>query len=486
MSIKKLTILHSNDMHGDFMAEEVDAKLVGGVSMLSGYVNRVRNEEKNVIYAVAGDMFRGSVIDAEYRGVSTIEIMNLLAPDVVCPGNHEADYGIAHLLFLEKCAKFPIINANLYIKTNGTRLFTPYKLFEIDGMKVLFIGLITEEVLAQARQDNLIGSFIDTAEAAREVERICNAHESIDIDFTVLLTHIGFEQDRKLAASLDPAAGVDLIIGGHSHTYMEKAHTVNGIVIAQAGTGTDQIGRFDINVDTDTNSIDSFTWKSVPIDAEHCPRDAELESTIEKYREVTDKKYSRVITRFRRELTHPARNRETELGNLFADIFAQSLGVDIMLLGSGSIRHEKLGPIVQFGSLKEAFPYDDGIFMMKLTGAQFKHMMRFMLRDEAFLGTTEFYQLSGAVRLVYSRARRELEQCLFNAQPLADGKVLSVGIQSFHFKNIEHFLDLPLEEAESIQKARSISTSCTDILEEYLSSSNRLDSAVEGRITVTE
>lgn len=95
-----------------------------------------------------------------------------------------------------------------------------------------------------------MGSFVDTAAAAAEVGKICNAHNSIDIDFTVLLTHIGFEEDRHLARQLDPAWGVDLIIGGHSHTYLEHAVEENGVVIAQAGTGTDQIGRFDIIVDT--------------------------------------------------------------------------------------------------------------------------------------------------------------------------------------------------------------------------------------------
>lgn len=65
------------------MAEQVDDKLVGSVFMLSGYINQVRQTEKNVIYAIAGDMFRGSIIDSEYKGVSTIEIMNALAPDIV-------------------------------------------------------------------------------------------------------------------------------------------------------------------------------------------------------------------------------------------------------------------------------------------------------------------------------------------------------------------------------------------------------------------
>lgn len=72
--MKKLT---SNDLHGDFLAEKVDDKLIGGVSRLSGYINKVRNEEKNVIYSISGDMFRGSLIDSEFQGLSTIEIMKV-------------------------------------------------------------------------------------------------------------------------------------------------------------------------------------------------------------------------------------------------------------------------------------------------------------------------------------------------------------------------------------------------------------------------
>lgn len=295
---KKITILHSNDLHGDFLAEQVDEKLVGGVSMLSGYIEKVRAEEPNTIYAIAGDMFRGSVIDSEYKGLSTIEIMNALAPDIVTIGNHEVDYGIAHLLFIEKCARFPIINANLYIKNTPTRLFTPYKILRMDGMNILFIGIITQDVINQTKSESLVGSFVDTAAAAAEVGKICNAHNSIDIDFTVLLTHIGFEEDKKLAAMLDPDWDVDVIIGGHSHTKLEEPFKVNDIYIVQAGAGTDEIGRFDIMVDTDLNAIDTFTWQMVPIDDAHCPRDEEVEDFIQSYKSATSQKYDRIITRF--------------------------------------------------------------------------------------------------------------------------------------------------------------------------------------------
>ena len=483
-TIRKLTILHSNDLHGDFLAEEVDEKLVGGVAMLSGYIDKVRSEEKNVIYAIAGDMFRGSIIDAEYKGISTIEIMNALAPDIVTIGNHEIDYGIPHLLFIEKCAQFPIINANLYIKLNHARLFPPHHILKIDGMKILFIGIITDEILAQAKQDHLIGSFIGVEEAAREVGRICNTYNRIDIDFTVLLTHIGFESDKELAGLLDPDWGVDLIIGGHSHTLLKEPYRVNEVLIAHAGVGTDQIGRFDILVDTDSNSIHSFEWKCVPIDTSHCPVDKHLAELIQKYKNITDQKYARIITRFNRPLTHPQRNSETSLGNLFADIFQESLGVDIMLLGSGSIRVDSLGPIVEYGSLIEAFPYDDGIYAFRVTGKTFQKMMTHVLREEAFLGTTEFYQLSKGLHLVYSRGEKRFYHMAYQGKEITDEDVFYLGLQSFHYHNLENFLGITYQEAKALDKARIISTSCLDILEEYLCSRCSIQQDVEGRITI--
>ena len=165
--IKKLTILHSNDMHGDFLPKPVDGKETGGLVRLSGYVNKVRGEKENVIYAIAGDMFRGSIIDSEYMGLSTIDLMNNLTPDVATVGNHEVDYGIAHLLFIEKCAKFPIINANMFVTMNNTRMFRPYINLEVGGLRILCIGILTEEVLASAKQEKLVGTFIDIEEAAK-------------------------------------------------------------------------------------------------------------------------------------------------------------------------------------------------------------------------------------------------------------------------------------------------------------------------------
>lgn len=484
-NLKKLTILHSNDMHGDFLAEQIDEKLVGGVSLLSGYVNMVRNQEKNVLYAIAGDMFRGSVIDSEYKGVSTIGIMNLLGPDVATIGNHEVDYGLSHLLFLEKCANFPIINANFHIRSNRKRLFQPLYIAEMDGMKILFIGIITEDVLAQTKADELIGSFVDIGEAAQEVGNICNAYNAIDIDFTVLLTHIGFEEDKKLASLLDPAWGVDVIIGGHSHTFLTEPALVNGIYIVQAGTGTDQIGRFDIMVDTDLNAIDTFTWQLVPINNITSRKDEEMEEFINHYRRETDKKYDRIVTRFTKCLTHPARNQETSLGNLIADILRDSLGIDLMLMGSGAIRNQELGPVVHYHDLVECLPYDEALYMVRVNGAQLERMLRYILREEAFDGDhTEFYQFSHGMRMVWSRSRQDFEVLTLEGKVLNEQKLYSIALSKYHYMNMQDFLTLTPEEARANALPRVLATSSRDIVEEYLMVNPHLSREVEGRLVV--
>ncbi len=484
---KKLVLLHSNDMHGDFLAEDVDEKLVGGVSLLSGYISKVRSEEPNTIYAIAGDMFRGSVIDSEFQGLSTIEIMNMISPDVVTIGNHETDYGIAHLLFLEKCAKFPIINANLHIRTNGARLFKPYEIIEKDGMKILFIGILTEQVLSQTKSDGLVGTFVDVDEASREVERICNAYNALDIDFTVLLTHIGFEEDKQLASKLDPSLGVDVIIGGHSHTFIDEPAVVNNILIVQAGTGTDLIGRFDVIVDTEENSVAEYSWKAIPINNKNCPPDREIEELLRRFKGKTDEKYGRVVTRFARKLTHPDRYMETELGDLLSMILRQSLDLDVFFLGSGSIRNPELGPIVMYSNLCECFPYDDAVHMITVTGDQLMTMLRRFLRPEAFQGEhTEFYQLSDGLKVTARKSTGEVLKATLNGEPIDPARRYTVGLQHFHYESLKDFFGVSLEEVTKNKAPRIVATSVRSIIDEYLSSHQLLDQRIEGRLTLLD
>lgn len=481
---QKFTILHSNDMHGDFMAEveEGSGKLIGGLGLLSGYINKVRAEEENVIYTISGDMVQGSIIDSEYKGVSTIQLMNFLSPDVATLGNHELDYGLPHLLFLEKVANFPIVNANLYIKHYGKRLMTPYKIINVGGFDIMFIGVITEMVMDKIALDELIGTFVSIEDAAEEVGKICNAYKNYDIDLTVVLTHIGFESDLKLAQLLKSEWGVDMILGGHTHTILDQPEIVNDVIIAQAGYGTDQIGRFDIVVDEASNSIIDWKWELVPINSDIAKVDHSLEEFLHGYKNSIDEKYNVIISRLSKKVTHPSREEETSLGNLFADALSDNAQTDVMLLGSGSIRAHELGPVVTLASLKSGFPYEDSLIKYYITGKQLKTIFNHFMRLENRNGEGECFQVNKNVEAIYSDLKGELKSLKVYNKEVQDNKQYSLTVQGYHGANSKKNLGLEAEELTALGPGKVVSTSDYDVIEEWLRTHPNVNEEVEGRL----
>ena len=481
---RKFTILHSNDMHGDFLAEQAagGGELIGGLPLLSGYINKVRSEEENVLYVISGDMLQGSIIDSDFKGTSTMQIMNYLAPDVVALGNHEVDYGLPHLLFLEKIANFPIVNANIYVKHFEKRMMRPYHIIRKAGFDILFTGILTEKAMDSLKMDELIGTFVTLEEAGAEVGKICDAFKNDDIDLTVLLTHIGFESDKELAAMLRPEWGVDMIIGGHSHTVLSQPAQVNGILIAQAGTGTNQIGRFDILVDDDTNSIIDWTWRLIPINEALAEPDQRLADFIDSFKSAVDRKYGVVVTKFAQTLTHPLREEESTLGNLLADALAEGTQSDVILLGAGSVRVKEMGPAVTLMDFISCFPYDDSLTRFTVSGAMLKKAFAHWMRPENRDGEGECYQVNRGVRAVYSNASRGLVALEVNGAPVEDDASYSLILQGYHVKNVKPYLDLAPEELSSRGPSRVAATSARTVLQEWLRSHQNLDRRVEGRL----
>lgn len=485
MPTRKITILHSNDMHGDFISETCGSsgELIGGLALLSGYINKVRLEEENVLYVIAGDMLQGSIIDSEYKGISTMEIMNYLAPDVVALGNHEFDYGFPHLLFLEKMANFNIVNANLYIEKYNKRIMEPYKILDVAGYSILFTGIITEKVMDSiVSTDNLISTFVTLKDAAEEVGRITNAYKDDSINLTVLLTHIGLESDLELAGLLDPAWGVDLIIGGHSHSILEQPETVNNILITQAGEGTKQIGRFDLVVEESSNSIVEWKWELVPISSLSAAADQDLFDFIYSYKTEVETKYNSIVTKLAFKHTHPEREIETALGNLFADGLAALSETDIMLLGSGSIRQKELGPLVTLKDYVSCFPFKDSLNRFTVSGSKLWHMFNHFMRMENRDGEGECYQVNSAVKAVYSDLEGKLVSLDVGGKPLDLKETYQVCVTGFHLNGSKAYLGLSAEELREDGPSAVVSTSIADVLEEWLLNNQNEGRKVEGRL----
>jgi 5'-nucleotidase/UDP-sugar diphosphatase len=350
------------------------------------------------------------------------------------------------------------------------------------GFDILFTGIITEKVMDSLKQDELIGSFVTLEEASREIEKICNTYKNSDIDLTVILTHIGFESDLELAKLISPDSGVDIIIGGHSHTILQQPALVNNILVVQAGVGTDQIGRLDIEVDDDTNSIVDYTWRLIPIDSNLAQPDPKLEKFISEFQNTVDNKYNTIIGKFAVPLTHPKREVETSLGNLFADAFAERAECNVAFVGSGSIRSTEMGPIVTLKDLRSCFPFDDSLSKYVITGQQLKNIFSYIMRVENRDGEGECYQVNNRVKAIYDEEQHDLLSLKIDEEDILSDKLYSVCLQGYHFKNSTSNLNLSQEQLSRVCSPKVVSTSAKDVIQEYIRNNQNIKKQVDGRL----
>ncbi|MCR5304696.1 MAG: bifunctional metallophosphatase/5'-nucleotidase [Lachnospiraceae bacterium] len=481
---KKLILLHSNDIHGDFNESLRNDVKTGGLPRLSGFVHRTRQMEKNVIYAMAGDMFMGSIIDSEYRGFSTIRLANAIEPDVFAIGNHELDYGLSHLLFLEKCADFPIICGNIYIRELNRRLFSAYMDVIKDGVRVRFIGLLTESIAGRISQEDIIDEAVRVRPALDELSRISRETAYDPADITILLTHLGIEEDKILASALDPGMNIDFMIGGHSHTFMKEPLTVNGIPIVQAGFGSGQIGRFDISFDPAEGKIRDWSWQLLPVDENSCEEDPLVSFYLDRFQTETDRKYDQVLFTLPCAYLHTSFHKESPLLDLFADIFRECFSTDIFLVSSNILRAKELGPEVTRRDMMIALPYDNGVYELKLTGKRLKDMLSHIYRKESWEGANVFFLLSGSIKLKVRKEDKEILSAEFKGQPLEADRIYSVGINTYAYRNMETFLGIPESALGEDVTIRRLSTNDKEDLETFFRTKDHFELENEGRLTL--
>ena len=361
--MKKLKILHSNDIHADFFSDDNSA---AGILELDATITHYKDE--NTLYFISGDILNGSVVDKEYRGVSTFELLNAVAPDLMCIGNHEFDYGSTWPLLLEKVAKFPLICTNIYIKSIKKRLFKPYKIFHINGLQIAVIGLLTASTTSKLKQQK-VDDFIEVKkEYHMEVEQILDELSHLDLDLTICLTHLGYEDDVKLAKALNTSSGVDIIIGGHSHTYLSEPTLINDILITQAGVGADQLGCFELEIDTDKNLVHNYKWSLIDT-APYISSNIKLKSLLSRYKEEIDNKYKHVVATLADSLEHQDRTKETSAGKFIADLFVSNNENAISFVHGGFTRQKYIDKTISLQTLHECWPFNDSLISVEVQGS---------------------------------------------------------------------------------------------------------------------
>lgn len=174
------------------------------------------------------------------------------------------------------------------------------------------------------------------------------------------------------------------------------------------------------------------------------------------------------------------------MGNLYADLMQDESSFDVMLFASGGIRKESLGPIIEVQGMLENTPFDGPIHMLKVTGAQFRRMVTFLMRDDAWEGHTEFYQFSRGVRIVWRKSTHTLEEFKLNGQDITDNQEILIALQDYHYQSFTEFFGVPIEEVAANMRPRVVAVSQNNIIEEYFSTHQSLDAHVEGRIVILD
>lgn len=258
---RRITILHTNDTHSHldpFPATDAKFPGQGGAAKRAAFFEKIKSENPNTLILDAGDMFQGTPYFNYYGGELEIKVMNMLGYDGGTIGNHEFDNGVNGLAEQIKKAEFDIINANYdFRNTLMDGLTKPYKIYIIDGIKigVFGLGVKLEGLVNKTEYGETV--WIHPLEIAQDMSRILKEEQKCDI--VVCLSHLGYSyrKESQMVSDLDLAAAtknIDLIIGGHSHTFLEQPTIVQNkegkeVIVNQVGCYGVRVGQIDFHFD---------------------------------------------------------------------------------------------------------------------------------------------------------------------------------------------------------------------------------------------
>jgi len=261
----KITILHTNDVHSHidaFGAENKEYANKGGVARRASLIETIRNENPNTLVLDAGDIFQGTPYFNYYGGELEFKLMSKLKYDAATIGNHDFDNGIDGLYAQLPHAKFQFITANYDFSNTIMDTHTkPYKIFIKDGIKIGVFGLGIE--LNGIVNSSLFKEtkYLDPIEISQDMSRSLKTDEGCDL--VICLSHLGYYyknnpnkiSDLILAKS---TKDIDLIIGGHTHTFLPKPTIVKNaidknLLVNQVGCYGLNLGRIDFYFDSENN-----------------------------------------------------------------------------------------------------------------------------------------------------------------------------------------------------------------------------------------
>lgn len=266
---KHITILHTNDVHSHidpFPADHPRNANMGGVARRANLIESIRKENPNVLLLDAGDIFQGTPYFNYYGGELEFKLMSMLNYDLATMGNHDFDNGLEGFYSQLPHAKFDFVSANYDFKnTMLDGIVKPYKTFKKNGIKIGVFGLGVELEGLVDKKNYKETVYKNPVETAQEMTRILKTQEKCDL--IICLSHIGYTYKNEPTRVSDlilatQTRDIDLIIGGHTHTFLDKPTIVKNLdgvdtLVNQVGCYGINLGRIDFYFDKDKNKTNS-------------------------------------------------------------------------------------------------------------------------------------------------------------------------------------------------------------------------------------
>ena len=380
-NLRKIILLHTNDIHGHMFPYEdkntsSDDEKTGGFQYLATLINKERSENPGSILLLdGGDLAQGNIYSNLAYGIPVVEIMNFLKYDATVTGNHEFDWEIRRLEEMIEKADFSFLAANVIRKEDGNFIkgSVPYIIKEINGVRLGIIGITGADTSVFGPEFNSEEYlFLAPEETLKKyIPLIRFTHK---VDLLIVLSHLGLHNDKKLASKI---SGIDIIVGSHSHTFLEEPVMENNTIIVQAGKYINCLGRLEIEVDIEENKIIDYKGNLLKVNDSIKP-DREVAWLLDNYKLKYGAIAQKVVGINEIELIKSIEN-ETNMGNLFTDSMREFGKADIAMINANAFRENiPVGPVTM-EDLYEVYPYDNVLITMDLTGKDIKDILEKVL-----------------------------------------------------------------------------------------------------------
>ena len=408
-----VTVLYTNDIH-TYITKDLT------YSKVAAY----KDSLENVLLVDAGDHIQGTAYGSMDKGATIAQLMNAAGYDLATLGNHEFDYGMDGCMAAIEAADFPYVSCNFYHEANGVageNVLDSYKVFEVGGVKIAFIGITTPESFTKSTpsyfQDEN-GNYIYGIAGGTDGEALYTAVQnaidaaSAEADYVIALGHLGVDESSQPWTSREVIAnttGLDAFIDGHSHTTipMEEVTDEGGstVILTQTGSYLDAVGQMTIAADgtITTQLLTAENLAEVTPDAEvKAIEDAWVAELDEQLGQVIG--YSQVtLDNYDAEGNRLVRKQETNTGDFAADALyylfdEMDLDVDVAVMNGGGVRNEAVTGEISYQTCKAIHTFGNVACLQTVTGQQLLDALEWGAKDVTADGSVEnggFLHVSG-------------------------------------------------------------------------------------------